>query len=628
MKFFEQQELARKNTVFLTVAFIFNVLILSAVNAFLVGHFLSPTDNAIYTAFLLSIFVFLSMIYITSMNAKNGRNLAEWLGGSPLSWPPSQPAEKRFYNVVEEMSLASGVPVPALYILKDDDSINAFAAGSDPQSLVIAVTQGALDSLTRDELQAVIGHEFSHILNEDMKLNIRLGGVVAGFLIFMQAGLRLSRGADARIGTRRSKGGGQIFIFALLLAAFGSLGYFLARWIQSSISKNREFLADASSAQFTRNPSALAQALAKIGYASGSLISSPNKLQMAHIFFAEAMDGFWTSIFSTHPPVEDRIKKLVPGVELNTFYGEVEKKWEKYKNSQASAWEEAYAESKKSPVKPLTNFETAALISSVASPSLVHFQYAESTLKEIPAEIRNSIVTKANAELALLSQILKTQSTQIQGAFVDSALELDDERGKQLKIYLDYLEKNKGKEFFFFRMALGVQQQQPLEVRNNFLEQIRKLFEYDQAWTFKEVLYFLICQNSLSSNAKESHRPEANLQKLLPSLFRFLAASTQVNNNLKLITWEGVGRDVYGKVRIFQTLPEKSYSFETLDKEIIISDIFLLANASLLVKKKIITVMFDFFFANQKIDENELELLQIMSLTLKVPLPPLVEKNL
>lgn len=244
-----------------------------------------------------------------------GSAVAESLGGVFILPNTTDAYERRLLNIVEEMAIASGLPVPKVYLLPED-SINAFAAGSSINNAVIGVTRGCMKLLSRDELQGVIAHEFSHILNGDMRLNLRLIGILSGLLILSQIGywaFRLS--SSSKRGYRKNKEGSQVE-FALLVLGFvvmlmGYIGVFFSRIIKSAVSRQREFLADASAVQFTRNPLGISGALKKIGnYQYGSNILSENAEEASHLFFSS---GFlFSSLFATHPPLALRIKKIDP----------------------------------------------------------------------------------------------------------------------------------------------------------------------------------------------------------------------------------------------------------------------------------------------------------------------------
>jgi Zn-dependent protease with chaperone function len=236
--------------------------------------------------------------------AKGGSAVAENLGGRLINASTTVRDERRLINVVEEMSLAAGVPVPQVYILDREKGINAFAAGYSPNDAAVAVTRGCLNELNRDELQGVIAHEFSHILNGDMRLNIRLIGFLSGIMVLAQIGYLILR---SRSGSRKS--GAQIIVVGLGLLIIGFVGQLFGRMIQAAVSRQREYFADASSVQFTRNPSGIAEALKKIGaFVTGSRIQSPNAGEICHMFFGKGI----RTLFATHPPLTDRIYRLQP----------------------------------------------------------------------------------------------------------------------------------------------------------------------------------------------------------------------------------------------------------------------------------------------------------------------------
>lgn len=255
-----------------------------------------------------------SLIKALGLSGSTGADIARQLGGREINPRTNALDERRLINVVQEMSLASGVPVPQIFILEDENSINAFAAGTRTDCAAIAVSRGALDKLSRDELQAVVGHEFSHILNGDMKLNIRLIGWIFGLVVVSLLGQILFRLAVSSSYSRsRSEKGNYavpVFLFiGIALVLIGTVSQVFAQIIQASISRHRERLADASATQFTRNPTALANALARIGGDSyGSRLNSPYASEFAHLFFANGVNA----IFATHPPLEERILALNP----------------------------------------------------------------------------------------------------------------------------------------------------------------------------------------------------------------------------------------------------------------------------------------------------------------------------
>jgi len=245
-----------------------------------------------------------------------GAAVATQVGGRRIDPHTTDLHERRLLNVVEEMAIASGVPVPAVYVLDEEDGINAFAAGLTTADAVVAVTRGTLQKLNRDELQGVIGHEFSHILNGDMRLNVRLTAILFGILVLGLVGRGILRSLGRgriRSGSGKGKGGGLALVVAagLALLIIGYVGYFFGRLIQAAVSRQREFLADASAVQFTRNPLGLTGALKKIGgYALGSSIENHEASQFSHFFFAQGFRSAFDGLWATHPPLDERIRAV------------------------------------------------------------------------------------------------------------------------------------------------------------------------------------------------------------------------------------------------------------------------------------------------------------------------------
>jgi len=305
--FFERQDEARRHTKLLVFYFaaavlslvvVINVAVSLILGTFVVG----PKSELLLWITLGTLAVILAgSAFKTLQLASGGSVVAELLGGRLIDSNTSDTDERRLLNVVEEMSIASGVPVPQVYVMDDEAGINAFAAGHSTSDAAISVTRGGMKLLSRDELQGVIAHEFSHILNGDMRLNLRLMGLVFGILCLTVIGRVLIR-------TRGRKN--PLPLVGLALIVVGWAGVFFGRLIQSAVSRQRELLADAAAVQFTRNPAGLAGALKKIGgLAYGSRIESPHAEEASHLFFA---NGLGNSFFSTHPSLTERIRALDP----------------------------------------------------------------------------------------------------------------------------------------------------------------------------------------------------------------------------------------------------------------------------------------------------------------------------
>lgn len=334
MDFFASQELARRNTRWLIFYFILAVISM-IVGIYFVVLFAFGASQ-VYTegantgqvsinwldpgilggvALAVSSVVGLGSLYKVSALRGGGESVAAMLGGRHVPPNSRDPGERRILNVVEEMALAAGTPVPPVYVLDNEPGINAFAAGYTVDDAVIGINRGTIDQLSRDELQGVVAHEFSHILNGDMRMSIRMIGILHGIQLLALIGFYVLRGS-AFAGHRRSSdgkgGGGAILAVALGLIVIGWVGLFFARVIKASVSRQREYLADASAVQFTRNPDGIAGALKMIGAsAEGSVVYTPAAEETSHMFFGSMFRrGF--SLFATHPPLEKRILKVDP----------------------------------------------------------------------------------------------------------------------------------------------------------------------------------------------------------------------------------------------------------------------------------------------------------------------------
>lgn len=329
--FFAAQDAARRRSRRLVWLFLASVAglivaIYVAINFLLLfaGQEVGLWDPAVFLGVALGVSLVVgvsSLVKITRLRSGGG-SVARSVGGRPVVPATTDPDERRLVNVVEEMAIASGVPVPEIYVLDAEEGINAFAAGFSPDDAAVAVTRGCMTKLTRDELQGVVAHEFSHILNGDMRLNIHLIGLVFGLLALSVLGQGMIRASFYSGGGRRRNGKDGAGIVAalvalgLILLAAGWIGVLFGRLLQSAVSRQREFLADASAVQFTRNPPGLAGALRKIA-ASGSRVRNEHSQDVAHLFFASGISSTWAGLFATHPPLAERIRALDPGWDGN-----------------------------------------------------------------------------------------------------------------------------------------------------------------------------------------------------------------------------------------------------------------------------------------------------------------------
>ncbi|MEO8999543.1 MAG: M48 family metallopeptidase [Rhodanobacter sp.] len=322
MDFFAQQARVRGSSRRLVALFVLAVIVIvAAIDAvvwFAMGHHPldgEPARSNLPLLFTSSVVVLggigLSSLFRIMSLSGGGKTVAESVGAVPVPPDTRDPQLRQLRNVIEEVAIAAGVPVPDIYLMEEEPGINAFAAGFSASDAAVCVTRGCIDNLSRDELQGVIAHEFSHVLNGDMRLNIRLMGLLFGILVLAIVGRRVIWFGGGR-SNRRDGGGGQVWMIGLALIVVGYIGYFFARLIQAAVARSRESLADASAVQFTRQADGIAGALKKIAILSeGSELQVANKQEVAHMLFGEA--GTFNALFATHPPLLQRIRALEPG---------------------------------------------------------------------------------------------------------------------------------------------------------------------------------------------------------------------------------------------------------------------------------------------------------------------------
>lgn len=331
MNFFDHQDTARQRTGLLVFLFSLAVVTITGlVSVLSIGIYYGVTGEhfdqetaltyvLLCVAGVLLVVAISSMVRLSALTSNGGRGVAESIGGKLISSNTLDAKHRQLLNVVEEMAIASGIPVPPVYVMQEERGINAFAAGMSIDDAVIGVTQGALDSFTRDELQGVIAHEFSHILNGDMRLNTRLIGVLFGITCIAHFGHLVLDNTHhtsrvSRSSSDSDKGFAVIMLIAIICLVLGWIGTLFGSMIKAAISRQREFLADASAVQFTRNDQGIAGALKKIGsHMAGSSLNTKASDEMSHMMFGQSKLSGFSGLFATHPPLEERIRRIEPG---------------------------------------------------------------------------------------------------------------------------------------------------------------------------------------------------------------------------------------------------------------------------------------------------------------------------
>ncbi len=324
----------------------------------------------------------LASLFKTAALRSGGGKVARDLGGVLVEADARDPLRRRLYNVVEEIALASGIPVPEIYILEQESGINAFAAGFTPADAALAVTRGTLEKLSRSELQGVIAHEFSHIFNGDIRLNIRLMGALFGILMLSLIGRRVLHGSYY-VGRSKNSNGNAIMLVAVAVMVVGYIGLFFGRWIKSAVSRQREFLADASAVQFTREPDGIAGALKKIAVYSDASYLNVESEEVSHMLFG---NGGRARLFSTHPPLLERIQRIdqsFQAEDLEQFARHIQREGE---NQAAVAAKKTKAEEQ--PADGL--FNSGKIVDQIGNPDFSRIIMAAALAVSIPEAIRRA----------------------------------------------------------------------------------------------------------------------------------------------------------------------------------------------------------------------------------------------
>lgn len=628
MDFFLHQERSRTRTLYLIAMFVAAVALVVVCVYFAVqlGFFVIPKQRLLPNfdwfdpqRFLLVALITLTVIILASVIrivqlSKGGGYVAESLGGKLLNKSSADIKKKKLLNVVEEMAIASGVPVPQVYLLDKEMGINAFAAGYTSSDAAIAVTRGCLEHLSRDELQGVIAHEYSHILNGDMRLNIRLVGILFGIMAIGKIGWDIIRGWSR---TKGGKSGVEAILVAMLLIGIGYIGMLFGQMIQAAVSRQREFLADASAVQFTRNPGGIATALKKIGrlYES-SRIDSPNALEVSHMFFSLAVQ----SLFSTHPPLDERIRRIEP-----EFKGRVKKF------------------GRLEPIRGLWTFSERAFDSTVDRIA-VNLQEAKSVVGQLtPEHIRYS-----SELISALPQKIREDLDDMLGALgIVCALLLDkdpDERKHQIKALksiasLEIVDQVLAAEpeikklapvfhFPVLELAIPTMRHMSLSQYFEFTSYIRTLVEADAKLTIFEFVIQKMLTHHLG--AYYNLRTRQPLIKKIDSLVLFTA------DFLSILAKAGQ-KEAQDARKAFDAGFARLKSAGVIKKEVYSEKVTLkhagaalnlLARAAPEIKRTIFDACCETVLFDKKVMIREAELLRMAASIMDIPVPPFLSRKI
>ncbi|MEO0454367.1 MAG: M48 family metallopeptidase [Verrucomicrobiota bacterium] len=672
MDFFEHQELARKNTRQLVVYFclsifaVFLAMYCAAVGLFhLLFAFADYGESPRYrsewdpvldlllplhdelgwldpelfltvgigTAFT----IFIGTSIKTFQMAEGGESVATLLGGRKVSPATSDPDEKRLQNVVEEMAIASGTAVPSIYLLENEKSINAFAAGNSIEDATIGVTKGCMKVLSRDELQGVIGHEFSHILHGDMKLNMRLASLTYGILFLAEAGSTLFQMPFRVIfysggGRKRDSFPIQLVIVVLavgaILCVIGSVGGLCAKLIKSAISRQREFLADSAAVQYTRNPEGLSGALQKIGgLVFGSKLETPASGQASHFFFANGLSAQWFSSLATHPPLEDRIARIDP-----YFNGQFPKvHFPKEEQEEVTAREEMKRKMthEQRQERAQSIIELAAVsqvMHALGNPDKHHVRYAEDLTNQLPDQLYEAAHELFGARALIYALLIDLENPTRQQQ-LDRLREKADPQVFHETLKLLDLVSEISVEFRLPAVDIAIPALRDLTPSqyDMFQSNVTALIEADQQIHLFEYCLSKVLSRHLNPQFEKQPPP-------LPKFRNLREVAPQINAVLSLLAYQEAETMEEANAAFHsgtQQLNLHQYDFQLLPYEECQLDVFDqslndLAGLSPSLKKNVLFAASSVVYANEIVSYQEAEILRALADTLGCPLPPFV----
>jgi Zn-dependent protease with chaperone function len=642
LNFFAAQDQARKTTrrlvvlYALAVAFVvFGVALVVGVTSFKFGYANKGYSVADYlqadwqllsgTIIVSVLFILGATLYKTSQLSSGGGRVAMDMGGTLVSSDTMDPLRRRLRNVVEEMSIASGVPTPDIYVLEQEAGINAFAAGYSPGDAVIAVTKGTLELLERDELQGVIAHEFSHILNGDMRLNIRLMGVLFGIMVLGMIGRMVIRGGHhaSFISRGRNRNAPVVFIIGLALALLGAVGVFIARIIKAGVSRQREYLADASAVQFTRQSQGLANALKKIGgYPTGSLFKSADPEEISHMLFGTGAK--LSGMLATHPALVERIRVLDPAFKESDYPVVDDELRETVLKGTTASIDAGIASAF---VAGAVSAE--AIGDSVGNPELQHVEYATQIRGAIPDLLYDAAHSSENAYLLVIALILDRS-----GASLDRQLHLAEEklgprRAELLRRY--YAELATASAEFrmpLLEIAFPALRLRPAPQLTFLIELTGEMAELDGNIDLYEYCFYRVLKSNLGqamhpAGRRTGARVTRNSARDAATTLLALVASAGHDNDVQRREAYHAGAAKFGTWAANSTYaPEQDYSVAILDRCLDILTKLKSKGRSNMLEAISAVVLFD-----DHITVTETELVRAICASLDCPLPPILTNN-
>ncbi len=595
------------------------------------GEFLEQRAPVLIgTAVATTLFILGASLFKTSLLSSGGGRVATGMGGTLVPADVQEPLRRRLRNVVEEMAIASGVPVPEIYVLEEERSINAFAAGYTPSDAAVAVTRGTLELLDRDELQGVIAHEFSHILNGDMRLNIRLMGVLYGIMVLGLIGRLIVRGGyhTSIVSSRRNRGAPVALVIGLGLVVVGGIGVFLARIIKAGVSRQREYLADASAVQFTRQSAGIANALKKIGgYSAGSLIKSADPEEISHMLFGTGAK--FRGLFATHPPLLERIQALDPSFTPSQFPA-------------VDVRQRSTAPGVESRASALAGDFTTALASggaaylpdsiaeTVGQPESEHVEYAQHLRQSIPETLYAAAHSPDFAYLLTIALILHRDGDTVGRQLSVVRDQLGADRARLVKNYYDELLET-GDEYRLplLAVAFPALKLRPGQELAYLVSLATRMIEIDGEIDFYEYCFYRILMSNLGQAIDPSGQRSAvrarkrELRVAAINLLRVLASYGHESRDQSDVAFKAGAETLGAWARDFDyETDEHGYTVAVLDRSL---DVLLGLNSR--GKESLLRAISATAAHDGKLSIGEAELIRAVCATLDYPLPPILVRR-
>jgi len=576
-------------------------------------------------AVLCAVVIGLASLYRISSLRSGGGQVARELGGILVEAEPADPLRRRLRNVVEEIALASGVPVPEIYVLEKEAGINAFAAGFSPSDAAVAVTRGCLETLSREELQGVIAHEFSHILNGDMRLNIRLMGALFGILLLALIGRRVLL-HSRHFGRSRDKEVLVVFLVAFGLLLVGYVGQFFGRWIKAAVSRQREYLADASAVQFTRDNQGIAGALKKIAVYSNGAHMVVDTEEVGHMLFGE---GRKMVLFATHPPMEKRIKAVDPGFrmeELESLRAGLVKQRVKEAEELEAARTSAAADAPARQGGADIFLDPVRLVEQIGKPGWEHILLAASVKASIPLNIRRAAQSTEWAVAVLFYTLLDHNSELKERQLLLLAQQLGSQMESQVRSLLETGGKlNAEQRLPLLELAFPALKRHPLEHTRQVLAVMQEMVTLDgRIDLFEYLLSRITLQYVWESQSPSSVRMagKKTLASCGAQVLRLLAILAIHGNPSESAANEAfdAGATVLGQPGI--AMPA-SAAGPGQWPAILDQDLPMLDRLAPMEKQKLLAALVSTVMKDGKAVVAELELLRVTCDLLHVPLPML-----